>query len=461
MSTDASQTATIQGSHNILVQAAGSCRVEVVAAERNKAQLFLAPLDGPRQVDKRSHGKGLATATRTGLDEIRLPFPASRSFRLVGREPVVDRLRHWLFDARDTHGADDISIQVLIGEGGCGKTRLTLELCDEVNKREGWLADFIPENELGTYLLHSVANWGWDAHVLAVVDSAATLRNELHRWFKGLYQHTNAADGETKHKLRILLLERYGGKRYRWWKTVFGEGFDELIGQDLLDETAPLSLGPIEAPEDRRAIFAETYRLAAGGEPPRINGLDEIIRTQCAGGKPLLIAMLGLRAARREGGGLPERLGAELLMTLAGAEVWRIRQVWKNAGLALSEIPPVLAPDHLASVATVCAGLADADSEAVLAEELEALKFHCDAGDAIAALREALPGSGDRDIAGISPDLIGEAAMIRTWESQGCRQHDRCAAVPAPHLSRAGDTGGGSGLPRLRGRRLRSPAKMA
>ena len=70
---DAGKWATIQGSYNIVVQASGSCRVEVVAAERKKPQLpqlFLAP----RQVDKRSR------STRTGLDELRLLIPDSRSF---------------------------------------------------------------------------------------------------------------------------------------------------------------------------------------------------------------------------------------------------------------------------------------------------------------------------------------------------------------------------------------------
>jgi hypothetical protein len=105
----------------------------------------------------------------------------------------------------------------------------------------------------------------------------------------------------------------------------------------MLTAGAPLRLGALGDVTERRAVFAEAYRLATGGEPPPIAGLDRLLETQSLGGEPLFLAMSGLSAAHI---GMEPALTLapdELAINLARRELARIRSIWTGCGLPVSE----------------------------------------------------------------------------------------------------------------------------
>src|SRR5260370_42240179 len=86
---------------------------------------------------------------------------------LLGRECALDDLRCWLASDRD------VSIRVLTGGAGRGKTRLALELVREAAGK-GWLARFGESPELERFSAQqNVAEWARDEPVLIVVHYTA------------------------------------------------------------------------------------------------------------------------------------------------------------------------------------------------------------------------------------------------------------------------------------------------
>ena len=76
-------------------------------------------------------------------------------------------LRAWL------NRGTPISVQVMTGGAGHGKTRLALELIDEMTPR-GWRAGFLTRGELRRFReQHNLSEWGWNTPVSAVVDYAS------------------------------------------------------------------------------------------------------------------------------------------------------------------------------------------------------------------------------------------------------------------------------------------------
>src|SRR5260370_28409435 len=83
---------------------------------------------------------------------------------LLGRECALDDLRCWLASDRD------VSIRVLTGGAGRGKTRLALELVREASQ-EGWLAGFVEQGGLDRFRAQpNGAGRGWGKATLIVGD---------------------------------------------------------------------------------------------------------------------------------------------------------------------------------------------------------------------------------------------------------------------------------------------------
>ena len=84
--------------------------------------------------------------TRRRIDfDADLLSPYTRSIPLVGREQELAELRAWLVSDKR------ISVRVLTGRAGAGKTRLSLELCEELFT-EGWAPGFVESGELARFL---------------------------------------------------------------------------------------------------------------------------------------------------------------------------------------------------------------------------------------------------------------------------------------------------------------------
>jgi len=79
-----------------------------------------------------------------------------------------------------------ISVRVLVGAGGRGKTRLALELARDIAK-DGWLAGFVTADELSRFRKDGGTDrWRWDKPVLIILDYAASRADQLRAWFREL-----------------------------------------------------------------------------------------------------------------------------------------------------------------------------------------------------------------------------------------------------------------------------------
>ena len=116
-------------------------------------------------------------------NEIDIINPFARAIGMVGRETVLAGLRNWL-------GSNEpVSTRVLTGGAGLGKSRLSLELIEEM-AAEGWRAGFLTRDNLAHFRSQPDRTcWDWNAPVLAIVDYASASAHDLNAWLRDLAGH--------------------------------------------------------------------------------------------------------------------------------------------------------------------------------------------------------------------------------------------------------------------------------
>jgi tetratricopeptide (TPR) repeat protein len=325
---------------------------------------------------------------------------------LLGREAVLDDLRRWTASKRD------ISIRVLTGGAGRGKTRLALELARELGEH-GWLAGFATDEALDRFRKQSrVAEWTWKAPTLVVIDYAAGRASQLHDWIGELVDRTSDTP------LRLLLLERQARLEIGWLSTVLGSGADDRsrAARALLDPCEPIELREIDDLAMRRAIFAslagrgKDLPVPPSGDDPEF---DRRLRDEKWAGDPLFLMMAGLVAAET---GINNALAlnrTDLATMIAQRELDRIGRIAASRGVdARDQQHPGFAARHMAVLATLAQGITLADVRKLTQHELDVLGSSADLNNVIDALRNALPRGSDAAVAPILPDVIGEAAIL-------------------------------------------------
>jgi len=164
---------------------------------------------------------------------IPLPPDPSPAMLLNARYETVPFSRHacptlWQDLERWCGAEDTVSVRLLVGPGGSGKTRLLIELASELRK-QGWQAGFWPEgrtqDDLTTLLAASDPT-------LMVIDYAEA-RPELLDTLKTI---AHRADGAP---LRVVLLAREVAD---WWLSLRKQDADV---QALLDRREPTAIQPI------------------------------------------------------------------------------------------------------------------------------------------------------------------------------------------------------------------------
>ena len=143
------QTAHVFGHDNIVVQASGSGVKVAVGAQPD---LRLTQFERRTKLAARDDSEAaLLSAYRADVIE------------LIGRDGALADLRAWL------EAEAPVSVRVLVGAGGRGKTRLALELARAVSK--DWLAGFATADELDRFRgQHGVEQWRWDEPALVILD---------------------------------------------------------------------------------------------------------------------------------------------------------------------------------------------------------------------------------------------------------------------------------------------------
>lgn len=390
--------AEVSGHRNIVVQAIGS-GVNVTIDPRLP---YLRLTDFEERTNRASDGSDAALLSAYRTDVV----------PLFGREHVLEDLRLWLALDRG------VSVRVMTGGAGRGKTRLALELVRDA-ARKGWVAGFVERRELDRFRAQqNAAEWGWDKPVLIVIDYAASRAHQLRDWIGELVD-TPA----VQPPLRLLLVERHA-QRDGWPETVFGRGQNDRsrAAASLLDPSEPVELAAIEELPLRRQIFATLLTLKrADLVPPEIGTapeFDRLLLQEKWSGDPLFLMMAGLVAGTR---GINDALAltrTDLATTMARRELDRIGDIAAGAGIN-DPRPPGFLARHAAVLVTLCQGLTLPGVRTLIEDEAPRLKLCADINSTVAALRDALPGTGDgSEIAPIMPDIVGEAAIM-CWLGDG------------------------------------------
>ena len=401
MDREQQQVADSTASDSVIVQIQGDGN----SVTYGLPHLELLPRKGLFRRIRRDSATGFAVAQ----DLIR---PFTRSIELVGRGAEIDDLRAWL------HGDSAISVRVLTGPAGVGKTRLGVELM-EVTKGSGWRAGFLTREELSRFLSQpKVSSWGWSTPVLAILDGAASVAKEIKRWLLMLADHPVWQSGAESHDppLRLLVLERSGEPNVGWWDVAFGRGQDGATVSALLEPETPVQVGPLGTAEQRRRVF-ETTLAAMGGalmlpDQGRGNDFDDAVMQLSWGGEPLFLMMAAITAGQEGDWRVLRRAPDELARSVAATELERVRDVVLGSGIDVAGA----FVDHLVAVATLRQGLSPEQANETIAREATDLGYAMPTG--VAPLRDAIAGalpSSLGGIDGVARDVIGEALMLEVW----------------------------------------------
>ena len=336
-----------------------------------------------------------------------------RATTLAGREAELRSLAEWC------SAPQHIAVRCYTGRAGAGKTRLAIEAC-EAAEAEGWVAAFVPSGELARF--HSTQNlvhWVLPKNALIVVDYAATSVAVLKEWFAYLAPERHRNEGG---KLRILLLERHADPESGWWADLTrGESADHAGPADLIGRDALFPLPPLEATRHRRALFAETMRLAAPLLDPHVSAqqppppgedrwFDDRLADDRVDNEPLYLMMAGVHAARH---GAPTALAldrVELAREIATIETARLEKFARARGF--SDGGEVL--KHLAATVTLQNGCALSSLVTLVNEEMAALGLNApfSANTVAERLCDYLPSRPDT-LEPVRPDLIGESFLVK------------------------------------------------
>ena len=158
-----------------------------------------------------------------------------------GRKELLENLNAWCVDK------ENLSLRLITGPGGQGKTRLARQLVSGLRKHR-WIAGFLTDAEFPSELMNRLADSTWP--VLLVVDYAEG-RTDLAR------RLVHAVGNVPQSKIRLLLLARSAGD---WWKDLSRE-LRALC--NLMD---PYPLPPVDdSIQRRKAAYDDAVRdLAAG-----------------------------------------------------------------------------------------------------------------------------------------------------------------------------------------------------
>ncbi|MCM3920146.1 serine protease [Frankia sp. AiPs1] len=210
----ATRISAIAGAAEFARLVSGIDRLELKSVEL--AGLF----DDPAQVGDRRSPTSLLRPGRTVVG-------------FYGRDSWIGDLTGWCVKE-----SAPWAVRLITGPGGQGKTRLALELCDDLSAA-GWVSGFLARSILAGLLEKIVET---DTPVLLIVDYAEARARHLSALFRVLQQRTPAK------RVRILLLARSAHDEADWWWQIR----DEL--RDKLDNRlVPEPLTDLEPRQDDRS----------------------------------------------------------------------------------------------------------------------------------------------------------------------------------------------------------------
>lgn len=220
-------------------------------------------------------GAGMAESQLLRAEEALLPFDPAR-------QPDVEDLKEWLDDTKWP-----ISVRLMTGAGGQGKTRLALEVCQQ-RLALGWCAGFLDSNLEANRM---TASWqalrNLDRSLLIVIDYAETRQLPFLSLLKAALQNS------SNQPVRILLLARDGGE---WWDNLPSKNTQCEALLSGYATTGPFRLKALyPAEHDRREAYSKAlnaFAKALGVNAPDI--IPDLLGEHF--GRPLYIQMGALLA---------------------------------------------------------------------------------------------------------------------------------------------------------------------
>jgi hypothetical protein len=307
-----------------------------------------------------------------------------------------------------------LGVRLVTGDGGAGKTRLAVQLSQDL-ARDGWRVMWVPPGWEGAAIgaVRAVRE-----PALLVVDYAETRPG-----LAGLL--ADAAGAADCPELRVVLLARSAGE---WWQELL-DGVEYRLGQ-VLEAAAPISLGPVTGASGQQEIFDEAMEAFAGRLEVACS--DATLTLTDPDAVVLVVHAAALLAvldhAGRGGGSRPSQTARDVLTGLLRHEA---RYWHKSAAARGLRLDPSV--ERLA-VAVAC--LIGADSEAEATGRLSGVPDLAGSperrGQVARWLRDLYPGSPDPPGAG-ERDWIGSLRPNRLAEQLVTEQFWARPAL-LPHL---------------------------
>ncbi|MFD9328619.1 trypsin-like peptidase domain-containing protein [Streptomyces sp. NPDC060065] len=370
--------------------AVDSSRLETVGAE--DAVLLDAP--GARPILRTVHS---AAPRLDGLSDYQLLQARFRAVDFLGREDERHDLRAWCT-------ADEpVSLGLVAGAGGAGKTRLGIQLCRELAER-GWSTGFADEQVLDAALgANKVVDVVWPT--LLILDYPDRLTDRIIEWIE------NMGERRFGPRLRFLLLDRVPGDSddradtartdLTWWANAKRITRSDFIARPRV--VVHLRTGGLTGTD--RSQHLESARRAFGGGNADLSGLD---LTDDAYRNPLKVHVAALLAIRGEF----YPTAAQVMSRFLDREKGRWLQQRNKHGIG--NISPPLA-HQIVALATLTRPEID-----VVPRLLSAIPDLADPADTGSLLRPNVRnwlteqfGVGSR-ISAIEPDLLAEELLGTT-----------------------------------------------
>ena len=337
--------------------------------------------------------------------DLLLLCPDTRATDLIGRDENKTEFMAWL------NSEAPISIRVIVGRAGAGKTRFALELMDELGANDQWITGFVDLQKTQTFNQTSgLTQTQWPQPAFLVVDYAAIETSPLKEWLTHI---TGLAREDSR--VRILLIERNADTQRGWLSELLAWGGVNDPGlAGVFDPPEPITLTPLTLDDDcadRRQILQTMLTrigLEKGKALPELPppGQDERFDRAIQAPQwkdPLYLMMAALVAGDSEVVTALTMSRTDLDRDLAQREIERLKR-------GATEGPDRILRVYLSACATFARGLdaPRARGVAALLEEQTDLQYTGGRGALIGDLSRLQPGESAA-LGAVSPDIIAEA----------------------------------------------------
>jgi hypothetical protein len=320
--------------------------------------------------------------------------PESRVVRFHHlREPLRDTIIGWAIDPDEP-----IKLRLQAGEGGSGKTRLLIEVCDKLEQAHGWRAGFMDKTqsiESGFSVLLAEGQ-----PCLVVVDYAESRTTEIVDLVRTTLSSKNIP------LVRFVLLAREGGD---WWDRIAEAARTDYAAAAILrgvnTKTGPYRMAKerIE-PEDRHSLFQDALQDFSNHKNAPVPSISKPDLSSDFFGTPLFIHLSALAHVQ----GQPNQDGQELLSMALGHE----RSFWRRLlDCAALPIELLSALEQAVALLTLSNGGRSARQAKELLNRTPRLRelrpeLRTNVFD---LLRKIYPMEGG--LMGLQPDLLGETLV--------------------------------------------------